>query len=69
MTAKETTIDDRTGEAIFKVTSAIRRDSPNESLETIVDYCIAEFGRMKIESPYIATLYVLDNVEVDYSKE
>lgn len=66
---KETTIDDRTGEAIFKVTSAIRRDLPNETLETIVDYCVNEFGRMKIGSPYVATLYVLDNLDIDYSKE
>jgi hypothetical protein len=61
-------IDDRTGEAIFKVTSAIRRDLPNETLETIVDYCMNEFGRMKIESPYIATLYVLDNIDVNYKE-
>ena len=65
---KETTIDDRTGEAIFKVTSAIRRDLPNESLETIVEYCVDEFGRMNIDSPYIATLYVLDNIDIDYKE-
>lgn len=53
-------------EAVFKVTRAIRRDLSNESLETVVEYCLSEFGKMKIESPLVATLYVLDNVDVDY---
>lgn len=50
-------------EAVDIVTAAVESDLSDESVETVVDYCIAEFGNLGIDKPFAATLAVLDRID------